>query len=263
VAIINEALAKRYWPDGVDPLEDRLLIGGGAANMPEYADEPVRQIVGIVGDVRAVGLAADPEPMIYVPSAQLPDALSGLVASSLPTTWVVRTQGDPMSVARAVQEELQRATGLPTAAVRTMEDVVSASVSRQRLHMLVLNVFAGCALLLAAIAAIGVFGLMAYFVRQQTREIGIRLALGARADQIKGMVLRRGALLVAAGGVSGWIAAFFLSQVLASILFGVEPRDLAVFAGVPAIVALVSAVAVFVPAHWASRVDPMRALHHE
>jgi putative ABC transport system permease protein len=260
VAVINEALAKRYWPDGADPLEDRMLLGGGAANMREYADEPVRQIVGIVGDVRAVGLADEPEPMIYVPSAQLPDALSALVASRVATAWVVRTQGSPMAVSRAVQQELERATGSPATDVRTMADIVSRSVSRQRLHMLLINVFAGCALLLATI---GIFGLTAYTVQQQTREVGIRIALGARADQIRTTVLRRGASLVGVGCAIGLAAAFFLAKFLASILFGVEPRDTAVFAGLPAVVALVAALAVFVPAQWASRVNPLDALRDE
>jgi predicted permease len=151
VAIINETLAKRHWPDGADPLADRMVIGGGAANMREYADEPARQIVGIVADVRTTDLANRPEPVMYVPHAQLPDALSALVVSSLPTTWLVRTEGDPAALARTVQDELRIATGLPVSAARTMEQVVSLSVSRQRLHTLLMSVFGAAALLLATI----------------------------------------------------------------------------------------------------------------
>jgi predicted permease len=260
VAIVNEAFARRYWPDGANPLEDRILIGGGAANMSEYQDEPVRQIVGIVGNVRSEGLANEPGPLMYVPHAQLPNALSTLVASSLPKNWVVRTRGDAPGVLRAVQDELRLVTRSPTTDVRTIEDVVSLSVSRHRLHMLLISVFAGSALLLAAV---GVFGVLAYAVQQQTKDIGIRMALGAREGQIKSMVLRRGASLIAIGGAIGIVAAFFLSRLLAAVLFGVEPHDPAVFVAVPAILGLVGAVAIFLPAHWASRLNPLDALRND
>jgi predicted permease len=260
VAIVNEAFARRYWPDGANPLEDRILIGGGAANMSEYQDEPVRQIVGIVGNVRSEGLANEPGPLMYVPHAQLPNALSTLVASSLPKNWVVRTRGDAPGVLRAVQDELRLVTRSPTTDVRTIEDVVSLSVSRHRLHMLLISVFAGSALLLAAV---GVFGVLAYAVQQQTKDIGIRMALGAREGQIKSMVLRRGASLIAIGGAIGIVVAFFLSRLLAAVLFGVEPHDPAVFVAVPAILGLVGAVAIFLPAHWASRLNPLDALRND
>jgi putative ABC transport system permease protein len=260
VAIINEAFAKRYWPNGADPLADQILIGGGAANTSEYADEPVRQIVGIVGNVRSEGLADEPGPLMYVPHAQLRDALSTLVASSLPMNWVVRTQGDPADVARTVQDDLRLVTRSPTTDIRTIEEVVTLSVSRQRLYMLLISVFAGSALLLAAV---GVFGVLAYAVQQQTRDIGIRMALGAREGQIKSMVLRRGALLVAIGGSIGIVAAFFLSRLLAAVLFGVEPNDPAAFIAVPAILGLVGAIAIFFPAHWASRLNPLDALRQD
>jgi ABC-type antimicrobial peptide transport system permease subunit len=175
-------------------------------------------------------------------------------------SWVVRTQGTPAGVARAVQDELRSTTRAPTTDVRTIEDIVTLSISRHRLHMLLISVFAGSALLLAAV---GVFGVLAYAVQQQTKEIGIRMALGARDGQIKAMVLRRGALLVGIGGAIGLAAAFFLSPLLAALLFGVEPHDPAVFVGVPAVLGLVGATAVFLPAHWASRLNPLDALRHD
>jgi predicted permease len=260
VAIINEALANQYWPDGADPLEDRLLIGGGAANMRAYADEPVRRIVGIVGNIRASGLADDAEPVMYVPHAQLPDALNGLLASILPMAWVVRTQVDPASVSTAVQEELQLASGLPVTDVRTMEEVVSLSVSRQRLHMLLMSVFAGSALVLAAV---GIFGLMAYSVQQRTQEIGVRLALGADRNRVRGMVIRQGMLLVAIGLAAGLVAAYYLANMLAAILFEVEPRDLVVFVSIPVVLVVVAFAAIAIPAARASRVDPLRSLRYE
>ncbi|HEX5421317.1 MAG TPA: ABC transporter permease [Gammaproteobacteria bacterium] len=260
VAIINEAFAKRYWPDGADPLGDRILIGGGAANMHEYAGEPLRRIVGVVGDVRAAGLADEPEPIMYVPEAQLPDALSALVVSSLPTTWVVRTRGNPESVSRAVQEALRRATGLPVTDVRTMRAIVSLSVSRQRLYRLLMSVFAGSALLLAAI---GIFGLMAYAVQQRTREIGIRLALGAAPVHLRGTVIRQGMLLVGGGIAAGLAAAYCLASVLASLLFGVRAHDPIVFVAIPIVLTVVALAAMAVPAVRASRVDPLESLRQE
>jgi ABC-type antimicrobial peptide transport system permease subunit len=159
-----------------------------------------------------------------------------------------------------VQDELRLVTRSPTTDVRTIEDVVSLSVSRHRLHMLLISVFAGSALLLAAV---GVFGVLAYAVQQQTKDIGIRMALGAREGQIKSMVLRRGASLIAIGGAIGIVVAFFLSRLLAAVLFGVEPHDPAVFVAVPASLGLVGAVAIFLPAHWASRLNPLDALRND
>jgi putative ABC transport system permease protein len=257
VAIINEALARQFWPDGSDPLEDSILIGGGAANMRELAEEPVRQIIGVVGDVRAAGLAEDPGPVMYVPQAQLPDALTALVASTTPMAWIVRTQGDPASVSVAVQDEVRRATGVPVTDARTMEEVLSLSVSRQRLHMLLMSVFAGAALLLAAI---GIFGLMAYAVQQRTQEIGLRMALGAAPGRVSGMVVRQGMLLVAVGLAAGLVAAYYLANVLGSILYEVKPRDFVAFVTIPVVLALVSLAAVGIPAARASRMNPLEAL---
>jgi predicted permease len=260
VAIINDALARKYWPDGTDPLQDRILIGGSSANMREYADEPVRQIVGIVGNVRATSLADVPGPIMYVPQGQLPDALNALIASSLPTAWVVRTRGDRTSVSLAVQEELRLATGLAVTDVRTMEEVVSLSVSRQRLHMLLMSVFAASAVLLAAV---GIFGLTTYVVQQRTQEIGIRMALGADAGKVRGMVIRQGMLVVGLGLAAGVTAAYCVARLLASVLYQVEPRDTVVFVTIPLLLALVALVAVAIPASRASRVNPLESVRYE
>ena len=260
VAIINETLAKRHWPDGADPLADRMVIGGGAANMREYADEPARQIVGIVADVRTTDLASRPEPVMYVPHAQLPDALSALVVSSLPTTWLVRTEGDPAALARTVQDELRIATGLPVSAARTMEQVVSLSVSRQRLHTLLMSVFGAAALLLATI---GIYGVVAYSAQQRTQELGIRSALGAEPRRLRSIVLRQGVALIAGGVGAGLVGAYYLANLLAAFLFGVEPHDGAVFAAVPASLSAVALAAVWSVAQRASCVDPLRTLRQE
>jgi predicted permease len=257
--VINEAFAKKYLPDGADPLQQSVMIGG-AQFMPALAAEPVRRIIGVVGDVRSFSMAADPIPAMYVPQAQIPDAFNAFLMEGKPLTWVVRTRGDPLALAGAVREELRRVTGAQVTGVQTMADVVAVSVSRQRLNMLLMSIFGGSALVLAAI---GIYGLMAYSVQQRTAEIGIRLALGAETARVRGMVLRQGMTLVAIGLMLGLVAAFFLANVLASFLFGVEPRDVAAFVTVPAVLAATAFAAIAIPASRASRVDPLHALRCE
>jgi predicted permease len=257
VVIINEAMAREYWPNG-DPLNDRLVIGRGV--MREFAAEPERQIIGIVGDTRDGGLNNDPQPTMYIPQAQVPDAANALNVALTPMAWVVRTQGDPASMSNAIQEQLRQATGLPLSNVQSMKEVASLSTSRQQFNMWLMTVF-GCSALL--LAAIGIYGLMAYSVEQRTQEIGIRLALGAQAGQVKNMVIVQGMRLALAGVVIGVGAAYALSTLISTLLFGVTPRDPLVFAGVPALLTCVAFLAVWLPARRASRVDPMIALRYE
>jgi predicted permease len=255
--IINEAMAKQYWPKS-DPLNDRLVIGRGV--MKEFANEPERQIIGIVGDTRDGGLDSDPGPAMYVSQAQVPDAANALNVRLSPMSWVIRTQADPHSVSQAVQEQIQQATGLPVSGIRSMGDVVSRSTSRQRFNMLLMTVFGLSALLLAAI---GVYGLMAYSVEQRTHEIGIRVALGAQANQVRNMIVHQGMLLAGVGIALGVAAAFGLVHFIAGFLFGVKTWDPLAFAGVPLLLGAVSFLAVWLPARHASRVDPIIALRAE
>ena len=257
VVIINEMMAERFWPDG-DPLRDRLVIGRGV--MQEFADEPERQIVGIVADTRDGQLSAEPQPKMYIPQAQQTDAVNALNSRIGPMAWVVRTQTSPQALIPAVEEELRQVNGLPVADARTMNETVIRSTSRQRFNMWLMTVFAGTALLLAAI---GVYGLMAYTVQQRTQEIGLRLALGAEAGQVLRMIVLQGMRLVAVGVVVGVAAASGLVRVIASFLFGVETWDPTAFITVPAVLATVALAAVLVPARRASRVDPVEALRCE
>jgi predicted permease len=257
VVIINEAMARQFWPKG-DPLNDRLAIGRGV--MREFADEPERQIVGIVGNVRDGGLNNDPGPTMYIPQGQVPDAANALNVKLTPIAWVVRTKVEPHSVSAAVQEQLRQATGLPVSDIRTMDEVVSRSTSRDRFNMWLMTVFGASALLLAAI---GIYGLMAYSVAQRTQEIGIRLALGAEASNVKNMVVMQGLKLTITGIVIGLGCAFLLTRLLAALLFGVTARDPVVFGAVPVLLTLVALVAVWIPARRASRVDPILALRYE
>ena len=257
VVIINEAMARQYWPKA-DPLADRLVIGRGV--MREFASEPERQIIGIVGDTRDGGLNNDPQPQMFIPQAQVPDAANALNVKLTPMAWVVRTEAAPQSMSAAIQEQIRKATGLPVSDVHTMDDVVSLSTSREQFNMWLMSVF-GCAALL--LAAIGIYGLMAYSVEQRTQEIGIRLALGAQASQVRRMVVSQGMALALGGVVIGIAAALWLARFISTFLFGVTARDPVVFAGVPVLLTAVAFLAVWLPARRASRIDPIIALRYE
>jgi putative ABC transport system permease protein len=257
VAIINQAMARRYWPTG-DPLADRITIGRGLGQRMELAG---RQIVGIAGDVRDGGLNRDPQPIVYVPWAQMPDAHSANLLDITPLAWIVRTRGEPLSFAANIQKELRLASnGLPAARPRTMDEIVVRSTARSDFNMILLTTFAASALMLAAI---GIYGLMAYSVQQRTQEIGIRLALGAASNTVRNMVIRQGMAVVLAGVAFGVVSAFWLTRVVATLLFGVTARDPMVFVGVPLLLSAVALLGIWLPARRAARVDPVVALRTE
>jgi predicted permease len=260
VMIISQSMANQFWPDGGDPLADRILMGGGAANMRELATEPVRQIIGVVGDVRNGSIANDPGPMMYLPHAQLPDGLNALMQSTGSMGWIVRTRVAPETVSATIQDIVRQATGVPVTNVQNMADIVSINTSRQRLNMLLMTIFGASALVLAAI---GIYGLMAYSVQHRTQEIGIRMALGAQADRVRWSVVRQGMALVGIGIMVGIVAAFFLATLLAAALYGVQARDVLVFVGVPLVLAATAFAAVWIAARRASRIDPLDALRYE
>jgi predicted permease len=257
VAIINEAMAREFWPDS-DPLSDRLLIGKGV--MREFEAEGERQIIGVVADIRSDGLDSEPQPQMWVPQAQVPDAANALNVSLTPLSWIVRTQVPPQSLSEAIQNQLRQATGLPVSDVRSMDEIVALSVSRQKFNMWVMTVFGACALLLAAI---GIYGLMAYSVEQRTQEIGIRLALGAQTSQVRRMVVRQGMVLALVGIAIGLAGALALARLITTFLFGVTATDPLVFVGVPLLLTGVALLAVWLPARRASAVDPLIALRYE
>lgn len=257
VALINKAMAEEFWKDE-DPLKDRIVLGrqlGGG-----FSTEPPRQIIGIVGNVRDLELEDRVRPTVYEPIAQIPDAEGAEFFPTSQLSWVIRTQGPPDSSIAAIQRELRETTGLPGVDVHSMEDVVSRSGARRRFGLQLMSIFGSIAL---ALAAIGIYGLMAYTVEQRRREIGIRLALGAEARNVRGMVIKQGLGLAVAGVVSGLAAALGLSQLLQSFLFRVTPHDPIAFGVTPAILTIVALLAVWVPARRASRVDPVEALRHE
>jgi predicted permease len=257
VVVINEAMARQYWPKA-DPLSDRIVIGKGG--MREFESERERQIVGVVADIKSDGLDSEPQPQMWIPQAQVPDAANALNVGLTPISWIVRTQVPPRGLSNTIEKELQQVTGLPVSNVRSMDEIAAISVSRQRFNMWVMTIFGVCALLLAAI---GIYGLMAYSVQQRTQEIGIRLALGAQASQVRNMVVGQGMALALVGVAIGLLAAFALARLIAAFLFGVSPKDPSVFAGAPILLAAVALLAVWLPARRASRVDPLVALRYE
>jgi len=258
VVIINEAMARRLWPNS-DPLNDQLIIGRGMR--PAYDQEPVRQIVGIVGNIRDTGLRDAARPAMYVPMAQEPDGVTVVNVKLLPLVWIVRTESEPHRLSGAIKSALESSVGqLPVTRIRAMTDVVTESTARTRFNTWLMTAFGFCAL---GLAAIGVYGLVSYWVQQRSREIGVRLALGAESSRIAKMVVRQGMRLAAVGVVIGLIAAFALAQTIQGLLFGVPARDPLVFVSIPLLLSVVALAAVSIPAWRASRIDPLQALRSE
>ena len=254
VVIINQTMARRVWQHA-DPVGERLIIGKSADR--EF-DELPRTIIGVVADVQDRGLNNDPEPMMYVPLAQTSDHMIARSNRFLSMTWVVRTTGEPMTFRSQIERELSAASGgLPLARVRSMAAIVRATTAQLEFTTILLGIFSGAALLLAAV---GLYGLISYSVEQRTQEIGIRVALGARPAGVRNMVLAQGGRLTAAGVALGLGAAMTVSRLMSSVVFGIATWDPAIFVGVAALLSAVSLTAVYVPALAATRVDPMDAL---
>ena len=255
VVIINRAMARQYWP-GNDPLNERIDI---APNVGLEFDEPPRQIVGIVGDILEDALDQRPFPTMYVPIAQVADARNPRIRQSI--VWIVRTRVDPHSLIAAIAHELREVSGgLPVGGFRSMSEIIGQSTARQRFNMELLSIFGGAALLLAAI---GIYGLIAYSVQQRTREIGIRVALGAGSSDVLKMVVAQGMRLALIGIALGMCAALGLTRLLVGFLFGVQAQDPAVFIITPMVLSTVAFLAVWFPARRASRLSPIEALRHE
>jgi predicted permease len=257
VVLINQAFANRFWPNE-DPVGRQIQINTG---MGVQADEPPRTIIGLVGDTHNNGLGHPPDPMMMVPTAQVVDWYAAAYSDTSAMIWVARTHGDPHQAIAAVTEQLRLGSGgLPVAHVRTMEEVMGRSTARQSFNMLLLTIFGSVALVLAAI---GIYGLMAYSVEQRTQEMGIRMALGADRSAIRRLVVWQAMRLTLVGVVIGIAAAFGLTRLIASILFGVNPWDPAVFIAAPLILSAVALLAAWLPATRAAKLDPMQALRME
>jgi putative ABC transport system permease protein len=257
VVIINQTMAKIFWPKQ-NPVGQQIVMGKGMP--PMFADRP-REIVAIVGDILSDGLDITVQPMAIVPQAQVPDAITDLIDRMEPIHWALRTSVEPLQLAASVKEQLLQASGgLPTSETRTMRDIVALSIARQNFDMQLLSIFGASALLLAAV---GIYGLMTYSVQQRAQEIGVRMALGADRQKIRNMVMWQGMRLAFAGAVVGTGAAFTLTHLIASFLFGVKSWDPAVFITVPVLLSCVALIAVWVPAERGARMDPMQTLRAE
>jgi len=250
VAIVSASFAERYL--GGDGL-GRMVIVGGRSAAP-------RRVVGVVGDTKQF-IGAPVTPTAYVPSAQTPAGLTRLFNSWFPIHVVVRTAGDPAVLKEFVARTI-RATDarVPLGRVRAMEEILSASLGFHRFLMLLLVAFAGLAV---ALAAVGIYGVMSYVVMQSTREIGVRIALGALPRQVLGVVIGHGMLLAGLGAIVGVAGSLALTRLLGSQLYGVTPTDAGTLGGVTALLLLVALAACVIPARRATKVDPMVALRYE
>ncbi len=245
VVVISETMARQNWPDQ-NPLGKHIQMG-----RPDAA-QPFRMVVGVVGDVQPVPLDRDPAPTAYVPLSQQPERVSA---------FVVRTTGDPLTLAGPVNAQLRAVDAdQPAYDIRSLEQVVADNLSGIESSAQMMLTFAVCALILAAA---GIFAVMAYSVTQRTHEIGVRVALGARRSDVLRLVVG-GALKMATIGLSiGFVLALLLTRALSSALFGVVQIDIVTFALLTSLLALVAALAAYIPARWAMNVDPMVALRYE
>lgn len=243
VTIISEELARRAFPDG-DALGKGIVL--------TFTDGGPFQVVGIVADVADYGIGAEPAPIFYVPNRQFPTAALRMV---------LRSDGDPTALVPSVRERIWEVDGnVPISNLRTMESIVSGSIARARFLTALLALFAGMALLLAAM---GLYGVLAYFVSQRSREVGIRIALGASSGNVMSAVVRRGMILVSVGALFGICGSVALSSLITSLLYETAAIDPATYVVVIALLVLVALAACVLPARRALRVDPVVALRSE
>ncbi len=244
VVMINEAMAEKFWP-GEDPIGKRLT--------PDSGTIVSREIVGIVRDIKHFGLDKESKPEYYIPYNQDP------WSSAL--TIAVRTTGDPASLSQAVRNEVRSLdSSLPITSLRTMKELVERSVAKPRFRTLLLGVFAGVALLLSML---GIYGVMSWSVAQRTREVGVRMALGAAPADILRLLVGQGMIVAVVGVGIGVGGAFMLTRVLASFLFEVNATDLMTFVSVAVLLLGAALLACYVPARRATKIDPMVALRYE
>ncbi|MGH9709648.1 MAG: FtsX-like permease family protein, partial [Candidatus Acidiferrales bacterium] len=250
VIIINQAMAETFFR-GQNPIGRSIWIGKPMG--PAESEPAPRQIIGIVGDINESSLAEKAGPMMFIPYAQAHGADSGY--------FLVRTRRAPMLTlpdARSVLHALD--ADIPLVKPETMQSVISDSLTDWRFHAVLLGVFGGLALV---IAAIGVYGVISYSVAQRTHEIGVRMALGAQHEDVLRLVLGHGVRLALFGVVVGVIAALALTRLMSSLLFGVSATDPLTFVGVAVLLVFVAMLACYIPARRALRVDPMVALRYE
>lgn len=243
VVIINETMAKRSWP-GVDPIGKRLRLGA--------ADTPLWEVVAIAKDGKWRHLGEPPRPVVYRPLSQSWSPLS---------SFIVRTAGQPNALLADVRREVQRLDpNLPVQMLRTLPEHVSETLWPARLGA---GLLALCGLLALILAAVGLMGLISYFVTQRTHEIGIRIALGAQARDVLKLVIWQGLKLTLSGVVVGLLGGFALTRLLKNLLYGLSATDPLTFLAIPSLLIAVALLACYVPARRAIKVNPLVALRYE
>jgi predicted permease len=242
-AVINESFARKYWPDE-DPLGQRVSVGGG----------DLVTVVGVVADIRQLGLDVPAEPAVFVPM----DQIAG--PNLAPRQLVVRTAGDPLVLAAAVRSAIWAVDSDQPVSMRTMSEVLDLELAGRNVQLTLIGAFSLLALVLATV---GLYGVLSYTVSQRTNEIGLRMALGARPETVVGSVVRSALATVVAGIGVGLVAALALTRTIASFLYGVSPTDPATAAAVAGVLLVAALLAALVPALRASKVDPMTALRAE
>jgi putative ABC transport system permease protein len=258
VAVINEAAARRYW-HGEDPLGARITIGPPSTR--ELGDPGPRTLVGIVRDVREMGLDREAPPIIYVPLGQMPDPFARVFVRLLPLSLAVRSAGALPELPAQLERQVAKVDPeQPLTELRAMDEVLSRSLGRRRFTAMLLGLMS---LLALALAALGVYGVVSYLVQQRTREIGIRMALGASPAAVLRLVVRQGMAAVLPGIAAGLAGTFAATRALGGMLYGIGAHDPASLIVAPALLALVALLACAIPAQRASSVDPLVALRSE
>jgi predicted permease len=244
-AVISQSLAQKYWPNE-DPIGKRIQFG----NMD--GDLRLLHVVGVVGDVRGHGLDADAQPTVYANALQRPPH------STL--SIVVRAQADPATLTPALRQTVRALNSELPVSFRTLQQIFSSSLDQRRFSLIIFAVFAAVAI---SLAVMGIYGVMAYAVAERTKEIGVRMALGATVGDILKLVIGQGGRLIAVGVALGLVGSLFLTRLLTSLLYGVSATDPLTFVLIALLLALVALLACWIPARRATKVDPMVALRYE
>ena len=248
VVIVNEAFVRRNFAN-VEPLGQQLYAG---------FDPAMRRVIGVVNETKQRSLDVAAPATVFIPLPQAPEGMSGNLRQS---SFVLRTTGAPLSLSTAIRSEVRQLDpSLPARNLRSMEQLVGRSIAPQRFNLSLLSLFSGLGLLLAAV---GIYGVMAYSVSQRTHEIGLRMALGAQARDVLKLVVKQGMAVALVGVAIGLIASFALTRLMKNLLFGVSVTDPATLAGVTLLLTCVALLACYIPARRATKVDPMVALRYE